>query len=118
MITSGLVVVESDGLHDDGWCWPSTKLRAKAIDHGSEIRVGIWVNPEFGSSGRAVFTVSSGRGGSKSEFVTFGEPAEISIPIQISPGDEVDLRVDTSHKASRGDDQRDLSFVMTAVVLM
>ena len=117
MITSGLSVVQSDGLHADGWCWPSTRLRAQAVDHGSEIRVGIWVKPEPGLD-RAVFTVSSSLGGSKSEFVAFGHPAEISIPIKLSPGDEVDVRVDTSHRASRGDDARDLSFIMTACVLM
>lgn len=117
MITSGLSVVQSDGLHEDGWCWPSTRLRAKAIDNGSEIRVGIWVNAEVGLD-RAVFTVSSSLGGSKSEFVTFGHPAEISIPVNLQAGDEVDVRVDTSHRALRGEDARDLSFIMTSCVLM
>lgn len=117
MITSGLMVVQSDGLHDDGWCWPTIKLRARAVDHGSEIRLGVWVKPESGME-RAVFTVSSNVGGSRSEFVTFGQPTEISIPAKLSPGDEIDLRVDTSHRASRGEDARDLSFVMTGCVLM
>lgn len=117
MITSGLSIVQADGLHEDGWCWPSTRLRAQVQDLGSEVRIGIWVKPEAGVD-RAVFTVSSSAGGSKSEFVTFGQPQEISLPISLNPGDEVDIRVDTSHRLTQGEDARDLSFIMTSCVVM
>lgn len=119
MILSGLVVAEADGLHDDGWCWPVVRLRLIANGDFSELRVGVWMKPEAAEKDRTVFTLTSDRTPAKVQVVPFNSPVEIAMPITISDGETIDLRISTPHRASKGDlDARDLSFMLSSLVMI
>lgn len=118
MITSGATVVAADGLHDDGWCWPQTRLRVRADDAATELRIGVWLKPEDNGLPRTLFTFGADNTASKAEFVALGQPTELSIPVSISAGEEVAVRISTPHRASLGEDARDVSFIMLSVVLI
>lgn len=116
VILSGLAITEADGLHDDGWCWPIVKLRLTVEGPCSEIRVGVWVKPEGGEKDRTVFTITSDKASAMVEVVPFGAPVEIGLPVTMTAGDAINLRISTPHRASKGADVRDLSFVLLSLV--
>lgn len=119
MILSGLVVAEADGLYDDGWCCPVVRLRLIAKGDFSELRVGVWMKPEAAEKDRTVFTLASDRNPAKVQVVPFNAPVEIAIPIIISDGEALDLRISTHHRASKEElDARDLSFMLSSLVML
>ena len=118
MIVSGVTIVSADGLHDDGWCWPQVKMRVRAEEAATELRVGVWLKPEDGGQSRTLFTFGPENTAAQAQFVSLDHPTELSIPVSLAAGEEVGMRISTPHRASRGQDARDLSFVMTSVVLM
>ncbi len=118
MIISGLEIIAADGLHDDGWCWPQVKLFLRAGGSSNELRIGIWLKPESSGQSRTLFTYGLESSNMKSEFVNLDVPVELCIPVSTVEGDEISVRISTPHRASRGDDARDLSFVMMSAVLM
>ncbi|MGQ2989701.1 MAG: hypothetical protein ACT6RD_00925 [Brevundimonas sp.] len=118
MITSGVEIVAADGLHDDGWCWPQVKMRIRTQEPASEVRIGVWLKPEETGQSRTLFTFGSEGAVAKAEFVPLDHPVELSIPVSLTAGEEMGLRISTPHRASRGDDARDLSFIMMSVVAL
>lgn len=118
MIISGLEIVSADGLHEDGWCWPQVKMLLRASEPATELRIGVWVKPEETGLSRTLFTFGAESTAAKAEFVSLGSPTELSVPVSMGAGDEVAVRISTPHRALRGDDARDLSFVMLSAVLM
>lgn len=118
MIVSGINIAEADGLHDDGWCWPTTKLRLTATTGGAELRIGVWMKPEQAAQDRTVFTLTSDKSSAKVQVIPFNTPVEISVPVTMSEGEELNLTISTPHRASKGDDARDLSFVLLSLVLL
>jgi hypothetical protein len=118
MIICGLELISADGLHEDGWCWPQVKMLVRAVDEATEVRIGVWLKPESSGQSRTLFTYGSENSAAKAEFVALDQPTELSIPVSASPGDEISIRISTPHRASRGDDARDLSFIMLSVVMV
>lgn len=118
MILNGLDIAEADGVHDDGWCWPIVKLRLIATSVCSELRVGVWVKPEVGEKDRTVFTITSDGAPATVQVVPFDAPVEIGIPVTMTAGDVINLRISTPHRASKGADARDLSFILSSLVVV
>lgn len=118
MITSGVEIVAADGLHDDGWCWPQVKMLLRTLEPASELRIGVWLKPEDTGLSRTLFTVGIEGAAAKAEFVPLNSPTELSIPVALGAGDEVAIRISTPHRASRGEDARDVSFVMISAALI
>lgn len=118
MNSTGLVVAASDGLYVDGWCRPQLRLSLVASVDASELRVGVWVKPDEGGADRTVFTVMSDRAPAKVQIVPFDQAAEISIPVNLAEGDEIDLRISTPHVADNAVDQRDLGFILSSLALV
>lgn len=118
MITSGATIVAADGLHDDGWCWPQVKMRIRAEQPTSEVRIGVWLKPEDAGPARTLFTYGPEQSVAKADFVALNQPVELSIPVSLGEGEEIGLRISTPHRASRGEDARDLSFIMLSVVAL
>jgi hypothetical protein len=118
MMTNGLSVLAADGLHSDGWCWPQTRLSLKALRDSPELRVGVWLKPEPGQTSRALFTICADNAPPKAEFIEFDQPAELTLAMNVRAGDELSVSISTPHRASRGDDARDLSFVMSSLSLL
>lgn len=118
MITSGLEILAADGLHDDGWCWPQVKMLLRTSEPANELRIGVWLKPEDTGLSRTLFTVGVEGAAAKAEFVALNSPTELSIPVSLGAGDEVAVRISTPHRASRGEDARDVSFVMLSAVMI
>lgn len=118
MIMSGVEIVAADGLHDDGWCWPQVKMRIRSHEAASEVRIGIWLKPEESGQSRTLFTFGSENAVAKAEFVPLNHPVELSIPVDLGAGEEISFRISTPHRASRGEDARDLSFIMMSVAAL
>lgn len=116
--STGLVVAASDGMHDDGWCRPQIRLSLVAAVNASELRVGVWVKRDEGSADRTVFTVMSNRAPAKVQIVPFDQAVEISIPVNLADGDEIDLRISTPHVADNAVDQRDLGFILSSLAFV
>lgn len=118
MILSGLKIADADGLHDDDWCFPVVRLRLVAQAALTELRVGVWMKSEETVQDRTVFTITSDHSPAKVQVVPFNSPTEISIPMVVGEGDEISLRIGTPHRASKGEDARDLSFVLLSLVML
>lgn len=117
MILSGATIISADGLHDDGWCWPQIRLRLRAVSEATELRVGVWLKPEDDGPSRALFTFGAEGGTPKAEFVPLNEVSELVAPVAVAADEEISLRISTSHRASRGEDARDLSFILRSLSL-
>ncbi len=116
MITSGLTIEAADGLHDDSWCWPTTRLTLRTEIDAEELRLGVWFKPEDGQN-RTLMTVAADGGSTNANFITFDSPTEISVPGSWTSGEIVSVRLSTPHRASRSPaEQRDLSFCLLSVV--
>ncbi|MGA0545369.1 hypothetical protein ACO2Q1_08850 [Brevundimonas sp. VNH65] len=118
MILSGASLIAADGLHDDGWCWPQTRLSLKALQPARELRIGVWFKPEEHGPRRVLFTVGPDGAAPTVDFVELDRRSELTVSMNLSEGDELGVRLSTPHRASRGDDARDLSFVLTSVTLL
>lgn len=118
MILSGLTIGEAEGLHDDGWCGPVVRLKLVAVGTCSELRIGVWLKPETNEKDRTVFTITSDKATAKVQVVPMNVPVEIEIPITLSKGDSIKLRISTPHHVHSGADARDLSFVLSSLVMM
>ncbi len=119
MITSGLTILNADGLHEDGWCWPSVRMHTKLESDLNELRIGIWLKPEDEAPEMVAFTLSLGGGRPLTRYVRFGEPTELAFIHKFRAGTEVSLELNCDHQVlDAGDDQRDLSFILMSVVAM
>lgn len=118
MIVNGLTIADADGLHEDGWCFPVVRLRLITLAALTELRVGVWMKPEDTVQDRTVFTITSDRSPATVQVVPFNSPTEISIPMTAGKGEEISLRISTPHRASRGEDARDLSFILLSLATL
>lgn len=118
MVISGATLIAADGLHDDGWCWPRTRLSLQALQPSTVVRIGLWLKPEAEGPTRVLFTLSPDGFSPKAEFIELGRPLELSAPVDLAAGAPLGLRLSTPHRASRGEDVRDLSFVLTSISLI
>lgn len=118
MISTGANLTDADGFHDDGWCWPQTLLRLQALQDASELRLGVWLKPETDKAQRALFTVSMDSGPAQAVFVELNTQTDILMPIDVKSGQEFTVRISTPHRASRGEDARDLSFILSTITLL
>ena len=111
MKLNGLTVEAADGLHDDDWCWPTTRLTLKADKDAEALLVGLWIKPEAQAGGRAMFTVSVGGATPVAQFINFDQPSEIVVPFKWAKSQVVSVKITTQHRASRSpEEKRDLSF--------
>ena len=116
MITHGLTVEAADGLHDDDWCWPKTRLTLTSDVDATELRLGVWFKPEA-SGTKTVMTVSCDRAPNNTKLIDLDTPTEISIPMAWRMGEIISVQLSTPHRASKSDgEQRDLSFCLLSVV--
>lgn len=118
LVIGGAALLNADGWHEDGWCWPQTRLTLRALQSAAELRIGLWLKPEANGPSQALFTISVSGGATVTAFVELGRPSELKASVGVTAGDEVDLRIATPHRASRGEDQRDLSFILTSLTLI
>lgn len=117
MITSGLTVEAADGLHDDNWCWPSTRLTLTSQIDATELRLGVWFMPEPAGSERTVVTVTSDKTSPNSHLVNLGTPTEIKVPMTWRTGEIISVQLLSPHRASKADgEKRDLSFCLLSIV--
>lgn len=118
MITTGVILEGADGLHEDGWCWPRTTLSLKALAPSSTLRIEIWTKPEPTHSGRILITYGLNSAAPKADFIVLGQVCELSLPVLIDTGTLFTIHLSTPHRASRGEDLRDLSFVLSSLSLL
>ena len=117
MISTGLVVAASDGLHEDGWCSSHLRLSLVAGCGANALRIGVWVKPQEGDAAAAVFTVMCDRAAPKVQVVPLAQPTDIRIPMTVLEGDEISLRISTPHIARNEVDQRNLGFILSFLAL-
>lgn len=117
LVITGATLVGADGWHEDGWCWPETRFSLRILQPAKELRVGLWLKPEPDGAGQTLFTISVGGGETTARFIEIGRTSELVTSVDLQTGDLVDLRLTTPHRASRGDDLRNLSFILTSLEL-
>lgn len=116
MQTSGLTVEAADGLHDDGWCWPETRLTLVADQDASEFRMSVWFKPEDQGAQRALMTVGTDRSSPAVEFVGLDEPKEFVLPVTWRRGEVMSVRIATPHKMTKSaDEQRNIAFALLSL---
>lgn len=116
MQTNGLTVEAADGLHEDGWCWPETRLTLVANQDASEFRAVVWFKPEDQGAQRALMTVGTDKSSPVVEFVDLGEPKEFVLPMIWRQGEVMSVRIATPHKMSRSaEEQRNITFSLVSL---
>ena len=119
MIMSGISILNADGLHEDGWCWPRVALHAKAEGTLNELRIGVWLKPEEGVPDLVALTVSIDKARPLTRYIGFDKPTELSFLHKFHEGQEISIELQCDHRVlDKGEDQRDLSFMFMSLVAM
>ena len=117
MLLTGVKFLGAEGWHDDDWCSPRTRIDIRVLVAGDEIVARVWLKPEEAGPARTIFTLGSDTMTSKAEFVSLGDLQDLVFPGPFDAGDELSLRLSTPHRASRGADERDLSFMLQSLTI-
>lgn len=100
----------ADGLHDDGWCWPETRLTLSALADAKEFRVGLWFQSELNAD-RVLVSISTDKTPPSVQMIELGEPKDIVLPLTWRRGEIMSVRIATPHKMTRAaGEQRDIAF--------
>jgi len=116
MVINGLEIRDSNGLHmNDDWCAPRVQLRVEATCHATELRLGIWLMADDDPIGTLVSVTYPG-GRPLTRALPFDKVSEIAVPVSLHPGDDFSFQIDCEHLIkNKGEDRRNLSFVMTSL---
>jgi hypothetical protein len=121
MKTQFCAVLDADGLHDDGWCSPHTRVRIRSHKSARQLTLSVWI-PEQAATHPVDFRVYLGRAGLFNRGRRFsvppGQPTRLTVPAPLSDGDELSFGVSTRHRQKKSNgDARDLSFMLQGLAL-